>query len=670
MSWPTQQGVYAAGDVALQSGATLRDARLSWKAHGRLTAARDNVIVYPTSYAARHPDLEWLIGPAGILDPDHWFIVICDMFGNGMSSSPSNTPDYPTLVTPCDNVVVQRRALQELFGVERVACVYGWSMGAIQAYHWAALFPDAVARIVVNCGVARTAVHNQVFLRGLMATLEAAPEHIGDGRYAAEPRAALRAFGRIYAGWALSQDFYRAGLHLASGPAGNLGAADLESFLHRDWEQRFGARPAADLYAQLKTWDAADISANALYEGDLARALKAIAADVLLMPGATDLYFRVADNEAELPLLKRATLRPIPSIWGHRAGNPTANPADAAFIRDAVRTLLAPIAVRAGVPVRAGPSENGHNQPAYLHHGDLAMSSAENAKLKRVLREKALPPGAQTPLAQRRALMEKVAFRVAEDIAVETIEAAGRAAEWLRAPGSDAARVLLYLHGGGYTLGSINTHRALAGELSRAAACAVLLIDYRLAPEAPYPAAVDDAVAAYQWLLDQGHAPVRLAVAGDSAGGGLTAATLIALRERGLSQPRAAVCISPWSDLCCSNASYQTRAAADPMIAPADVAWMAGLYLQGADPKSAFASPNRADLRGLPPLLIHVGRDEVLLDDAIVLHEAARSAGVASTLEIWDDMIHVWHAFHPMLPEGRDAIARIGAYLREQWTAA
>lgn len=341
MQGPTQSGVFEAGDVTLQSGAELRGARLSWKAHGTLSPARDNVIVYPTSYSARHPDLEWLIGPDGILDPTRWFIVICDMFGNGLSSSPSNTADYPTLVTIHDNVSVQRRMLREVFGVERVACVYGWSMGALQAYHWAALFPDSVDRIVVNCGVARTAIHNQVFLRGLMATLEAAPEHIGNGRFTAEPRAALRAFGRIYAGWALSQDFYRARLHLADGPPGNLGAPDLEFFLRRDWEQRFGARPAADLYAQLLTWDAADISANALYDGDLERALRAIRARVLLMPGATDLYFRVADNEAELPLLARADLRPIPSIWGHRAGNPVTNPADAAFIRDAVRGLLA-----------------------------------------------------------------------------------------------------------------------------------------------------------------------------------------------------------------------------------------------------------------------------------------------------------------------------------------
>lgn len=342
MSASTQQGIFSFGDLRLTSGTTLPVAKLSWKTHGTLSPARDNVILYPTSYGAQHPDLEWLIGPDGILDPTKWFIVIADMFGNGLSSSPSNTADYPSLVTIADNVHAQRRLLTEEFGVDRLACVYGWSMGALQAYHWAALYPAAVDRIVVNCGVARTAVHNQIFLRSLMATLEAAPEHIGGGRFSAEPVAAKRAFGRIYASWALSQDFYREGRHLAAGPMPNLGAPDLETFLKTDWEDRYHRRPAADLYAQLKTWDAADISANDAYKGDLAAALRAIRAKALLMPGQTDLYFRVADNEAELPHLAHAALQPIPSIWGHRAGNPVVNPADAAFIKAAVRDWLGP----------------------------------------------------------------------------------------------------------------------------------------------------------------------------------------------------------------------------------------------------------------------------------------------------------------------------------------
>jgi len=341
MNWPTQQGIWRDGDLALRSGAVLSDTLLSWKAHGTLSPAMDNVILYPTSYNARHPDLEWLIGPDRVLDPEKYFIVILDQFGNGLSSSPSNTPDYPTLVTVHDNVMAQRRALDETFGIDRVACVYGWSMGALQAYHWASMFPDKVDKIVVNCGVSRTSVHNQVFLRSLMATLEAAPQHIGNGRFSAEPRAAKRAFGRIYAAWALSQEFYRANLHLQWSSNPNAGAPDLDTFLRTDWEDRFDAAPAANLYAQLLTWDTADISANETFNGDLEAALRAIQARVLLMPGATDLYFRVADNEAELPHLKDAILRPIPSIWGHRAGNPVLNPEDASFIRQEVRAFLA-----------------------------------------------------------------------------------------------------------------------------------------------------------------------------------------------------------------------------------------------------------------------------------------------------------------------------------------
>ncbi|MBE7211505.1 MAG: homoserine acetyltransferase, partial [Gluconacetobacter diazotrophicus] len=168
---------------------------------------------------------------------------------------------------------------------------------------------------------------------GLLATLEAAPEHEGGGRFRAVPHAALRAFARIYAGWAMSQDWYRAGLHLRS-------ATDLDDFLDREWEPGFTRRDAANLYAQARTWEEADIAANEPYDGDLDRALAAIRARVLLLPGETDLYFRVADNEAELAHLRDAALRPIPSIWGHRAGAPSTVPADERFLRDAVRELL------------------------------------------------------------------------------------------------------------------------------------------------------------------------------------------------------------------------------------------------------------------------------------------------------------------------------------------
>ncbi len=331
MDWPTQDGVFELGDLPLRKGGTLPAARIVWRAHGTLSATRHNVVVYPTSYGAQHPDLEWLIGPDSVLDPTRWFIVIPNMFGGGLSSSPSNTAPWPRVVTAWDNVAAQCRLLAEVFGIDRVHAVYGWSMGAQQAYHWAAAFPDAVSRIVVNCGSARTSVHNRVFLKGMMAVLEAAPEYDGTALFSAQPMAALRAFGRLYAGWALSQDFYRAGLHLSA-----LKAPDLDTFLRTDWEERFVRRAAADLLAQMRCWDAGDIADG----GDLAAALHAITARVLLMPSETDLYFRVADNAAELPHLRHGALAPIPSIWGHRAGNPVANPQDAAFIRREVRAFL------------------------------------------------------------------------------------------------------------------------------------------------------------------------------------------------------------------------------------------------------------------------------------------------------------------------------------------
>jgi homoserine O-acetyltransferase len=332
MSWPQATGEFPLGDYVVQSGEVIRDAKLVWKSHGTLSAARDNVVVYPCSYGAQHADLEWLIGPDGILDPTKFFIVIIDMFSNGLSSSAADIADFPAVVTMWDNVQAQYRLLNTLWGIERVHAVYGFSMGAGQAYHWAAAFPDKVDHAFVVCGSARTAVHNKVFLSSLMRTLEAAPEHIGGGRFSAEPRAAFRAFAHIYAGWALSQDFYRANLHITA-----LGAPDLETFLKTDWEDRYLNKQAANSYAQLVTWYTADISANPLYGGDLEKALGAIQARVMLLPSTTDLYFRVADNEAELPFLKHGELRPIESIWGHRAGSPAVIPADKAFLKAAVR---------------------------------------------------------------------------------------------------------------------------------------------------------------------------------------------------------------------------------------------------------------------------------------------------------------------------------------------
>ena len=329
--WEREVGSFALGDYAVERGGVIKDAQIGWERHGTLNAARDNLVVFPSSFSAQHADLAWLIGPDKILDPTRWCIVAIDMFSNGISSGAAETADYPALVTMGDNVRAQHRLVTEHFGVDRVAAVYGFSMGGIQAYHWAARYPAMVGHAFVICGSARTADHNKVFLSGLLATLEAAPEHRGNGRFSSEPKAALRAFGTIYAGWGLSQDFYRAGLYRTV-----LGAADLESFVREQWVERFSARRAANLYAQALAWREADIAAG----GDLGAALGRIEAGVTLLPCRTDLYFRVEDNAAELPFLRHGELRPIESIWGHRAGNPNVIPEDMAFLAKAVRDGL------------------------------------------------------------------------------------------------------------------------------------------------------------------------------------------------------------------------------------------------------------------------------------------------------------------------------------------
>ena len=202
------------------------------------------------------------------------------------------------------------------------------------------------------------------------------------------------------------------------------------------------------------------------------------------------------------------------------------------------------------------------------------------------------------------------------DAKCEKVDADGVPAEWVAAPGIDSQRAVLYLHGGGYAIGSINTHRRLAYDISAASSARVLLIDYRLAPEHPFPAAVDDAAKAWRWLLQQGFTSDRLAIAGDSAGGGLTIATLVNLRDRKLGLPACAVAISPWIDLEGQGASITTRAAQDPMVQKAGLLWMAGLYLAGKDPRTPLAAPLHADLTGLPPVLVQVGTAETLLDDS------------------------------------------------------
>ena len=290
------------------------------------------------------------------------------------------------------------------------------------------------------------------------------------------------------------------------------------------------------------------------------------------------------------------------------------------------------------------------------------MASPELTTIVEFLRSVPAVPDATVEERRERLEAMAAAATLPPGTKVDPVEAGAVPAEWVSAPDAEAHPVVLYLHGGAYVSGSLQTHRNLAARLSAATGGFVLVIDYRLAPEHPFPAAVDDAVDAYRWLLQNGTDPTRLVVAGDSAGGGLTLALLLALRDAGEPLPAAAVCISAWTDMECAGESMTTRAAEDPMLSRERLSPMAPLYLGGADPRTPLASPVHADLGGLPPLLLHVGSAETLLDDSTRLARRAEAAGVDVTLEVWEDMIHVWHAFE-LLPEAGQAMARIGEFV-------
>src|SRR5436305_5140296 len=271
---------------------------------------------------------------------------------------------------------------------------------------------------------------------------------------------------------------------------------------------------------------------------------------------------------------------------------------------------------------------------------------------------------------RRRDIDERgLVYGLRPDVKVEPVTANGVRAEWSSTPSATDDAALLYLHRGGYVIGSLDSHRHLAAEAGRATGCWALALDYRLAPEHPFPAAVDDAVAGYRYLLARGIKPGRIAIAGDSAGGGLVVAAMVALRDAGLPQPGCGWCISPWVDLEASGETMTSKAAEDPTVQKAGILDMARMYLNGADPRSPLAAPIYADLRGLAPLLIQVGAAETLLDDAIRLAKLAGAADVRVDLQIWPEMIHVWHLFHPELSAGRRAIAEGGAWVRGQMAA-
>jgi homoserine O-acetyltransferase len=316
----------------------LENARLVYATFGRLNAARDNVVLFPTYYTGTHADNARIVGPGRALDPARVFVLVPNLFGNGVSSSPSNHPtqggaEFPH-VTLFDNVVCHKRLLEERWGVERITLALGWSMGAQQAYHFAALFPDRVRSLLAVCGSAKTSPHNWVFLEGVKAALLADPT-FRDGRYDRPPERGLAAFGRVYAGWAYSQAFFRHGVYRELGHASPSALLDAWADDHRSWD-------ANDLLAMLWSWQRADISDNARYGGDLARALRSVEARTIVMPASTDLYFPPEDSAWEVTHLPHAELRVLNSDWGHIAGGPDRNQRDTAFVEKAIAELLDP----------------------------------------------------------------------------------------------------------------------------------------------------------------------------------------------------------------------------------------------------------------------------------------------------------------------------------------
>ncbi|MEA2741144.1 MAG: epsilon-lactone hydrolase [Acetobacteraceae bacterium] len=290
------------------------------------------------------------------------------------------------------------------------------------------------------------------------------------------------------------------------------------------------------------------------------------------------------------------------------------------------------------------------------------MADPEMLKLREII---AARPRA-TEIAQMRldADARSKAFDLPADVTVQPVVANGVKAEWTSTPGADPSCAILYLHGGGYVICSLESHRHLVAEVGRAAGTRTLAIDYRLAPEHPFPAPVEDTVAAYRYLLDSGIKPNRIALAGDSAGGGLVVGALLAIREADLPLPACGWCISPWVDMEALGESFVDRSATDPTVQKATILMMAEWYLGGADPRHPHAAPIHGDLRGLPPLLIQVGAAETLLDDSMALARKAGAADVPVDLQIWPEMIHIWHIYHPMLSAGRRAIASGGSFVR------
>ncbi|MFS0749878.1 alpha/beta fold hydrolase [Oceanobacillus sp. 1P07AA] len=330
--------IFKLGDVRLLSGVTLPNAILAYKTYGSLNEKKDNVIVYPTAFGDQHVQNEWLIGKGMALDPEKYFIIVPNLLGNGLSSSPSNTPspfdkaNFPQ-ITIYENVTFQHRLLTEKFGIQKVALVVGWSMGGIQSFQWGASYPNMVERIAPFAGSAKTWPHTFVVLDGMKATL-LATKGLDANKLDQLTSADMRAVGYVYAGWGVSQSFYREELYR------DMGYNSLVDFVAGVWEASFMKMNPHDVLAMLWTGQHADISSDPTYNGDFDQALQGIKAHAYIMPGSTDLFCTVEDNRYEAERMPHAALRPIQSIWGHFAGRGI-NHADNRFIDDSLRNLLA-----------------------------------------------------------------------------------------------------------------------------------------------------------------------------------------------------------------------------------------------------------------------------------------------------------------------------------------
>lgn len=326
------------GDVTLQSGVVLRAAQLAYKTYGELAKDGSNAVLLPTFYTGTHVRNEGFFGRGRAIDPAKHFVVSVNLFGNGLSSSPSNSPapqngpGFPD-ITLWDNVACQRRLLTERLGVQRLALVAGWSMAGCQAYQWAVQYPKVVEAILPFCASARTSAHNFVFLEGVKAAL-CADATWQNGHYSTPPVRGLEAFGRVYAGWAFSQTFYREGLYRK---LGNQTPQDLLD----DWAQDHANNwDANDLLAKLKSWQLNDVSANSIHKCDFAAALGSIRAKSILLPCTQDLYFPPADNEIEAGLIPNVELRVYDSPWGHCVANPGNDSKFTKFLDRCIADLL------------------------------------------------------------------------------------------------------------------------------------------------------------------------------------------------------------------------------------------------------------------------------------------------------------------------------------------